>query len=162
MTATLNFQSKQNMNCVDDRRRNIPAKLSFEWTTFIQIYSTGVVRVLTVVSWAFYFRIDVCNLCKLLFQTQFLSNYPTIIIICITIFLRFTTNASSMKMNLVTIFWHVTKLLKWSRHYIEIRQGQCCNYIWVTGTCYYNIKSNWIHSYKFFLMSSMSKNQYFQ
>ena len=28
----------------------------------------------------FYYRLDVCNLCKLLFQTQFLSNYPTIII----------------------------------------------------------------------------------
>ena len=28
----------------------------------------------------FYYRLDVCNLCKLLFQTQFLYNYPTIII----------------------------------------------------------------------------------
>ena len=51
-----------------------------QWTTFTKIYSTGVARVLTVVSGAFYYRIDVCNLCKLLFQTQFLSNYPTIII----------------------------------------------------------------------------------
>ena len=47
---------------------------------FTQIYSTGVARVPTVVSAAFYYRLDVCNLCKLLFQTQFLSNYPTIII----------------------------------------------------------------------------------
>jgi hypothetical protein len=31
-------------------------------------------------SGAFYYRLDVCNLCKLLFQTQSLSNYPTIII----------------------------------------------------------------------------------
>jgi hypothetical protein len=31
---------------------------------------------------AFYYRLDVCTgLCKLLFQTQFLSNYPTIIIL---------------------------------------------------------------------------------
>jgi hypothetical protein len=37
-------------------------------------------RVPTVVSAAFYYRLDVCNLCKLIFQTQFLSNYPTIII----------------------------------------------------------------------------------
>jgi hypothetical protein len=66
------------------------------------------------------FRIDVCHLYKLLFQTQFLSNYPTIIIICITIFLKFTINASSMKMNLVTICWNVTKLLKWSRHCVEL------------------------------------------
>ena len=36
-------------------------------------------RVPTVVSGAFYYRLDVCNLCKLL-QTQFLSNYPTIIL----------------------------------------------------------------------------------
>ena len=36
---------------------------------------TGVARVPTVVSGAFYYRLDVCNLCKLLFQTQFLSNY---------------------------------------------------------------------------------------
>ena len=111
----------------------------YKWTTFINIYSTGVTRVLTVVSWAFYFRTDVCNLCKLLFQTQFLFNYPTIIIICIEIFIKLTINASSMKMNLVTICRHVTKLLKWSRHYVEIRQGQRnerCNHIWVTGTCY--------------------------
>jgi hypothetical protein len=29
-------------------------------------------RVPTVVSEGFYYRLDVCNLCKLLFQTQFL------------------------------------------------------------------------------------------
>ena len=51
-----------------------------EWRTFTQIYSTGVARVPTVVSGAFYYCLEVCNLCKLLFQTQFLSNYPTIII----------------------------------------------------------------------------------
>jgi hypothetical protein len=54
-----------------------------QWRPFTQIYSTGVARVPTVVSGAFYYRLDVCNLCnlcKLLFQTQFLSNYPTIII----------------------------------------------------------------------------------
>ena len=54
-----------------------------QWGPFTQIYSTGVARVPTVVSGAFYYRLDVCNLCnlcKLLFQTQFLSNYPTIII----------------------------------------------------------------------------------
>ena len=51
-----------------------------QWRTFTQIYSTGVSRVPTVVSGAFFFyRLDVCNLCKLLFQRQFLSNYPTII-----------------------------------------------------------------------------------
>ena len=44
------------------------------------IHPTGVARVPTVVSGAFYYRLDVCNLCTLLFQTQFLSNYPTIII----------------------------------------------------------------------------------
>ena len=120
-----------NFHCLDGM---IAGFTYMQWTTFIQIYSTGVARVLTMVSWAFYFRIDVCNLCKLLFQTQFLSNYPTIIFICITIFLKFTTNASSMKMNLVTICWHVTKLLKWSLHYVERRQGQRCNPIWVTGT----------------------------
>ena len=49
-----------------------------EWRPFTQIYSTGVARVPTVVSGAFYYRLDVCNLCKLLFQTPF--NYPTIII----------------------------------------------------------------------------------
>ena len=26
--------------------------------------------------------------------------------------------------------------VKWSRHYVEIRQGQRCNHICVTGTCY--------------------------
>jgi hypothetical protein len=31
---------------------------------FTQIYSTGVARVPTVVSAAFYYRLDVCNLCK--------------------------------------------------------------------------------------------------
>ena len=51
-----------------------------QWRTFPQIYSTGVARVPTVVSGAFYYRLDVCNLCKLLFQTQFIFNYPTIII----------------------------------------------------------------------------------
>jgi hypothetical protein len=52
-----------------------------QWRTFTQIYSTCVSRVPTVVSGAFFFyRLDVCNLCKLLFQRQFLSNYPTIII----------------------------------------------------------------------------------
>jgi hypothetical protein len=51
-----------------------------QWRPFTQIYSTGVARVPTVVSGAFYYRLDVCNLCKLLFQTQFISNYPTIII----------------------------------------------------------------------------------
>ena len=52
---------------------------TYQWRPFNQIYSTGVARVPTVVSAAFYYRLDVCNLCKLLFQTQFLSNYPTII-----------------------------------------------------------------------------------
>jgi hypothetical protein len=51
-----------------------------EWRPFTQIYSTGVARVPTVVSGAFYYRLDVYNLRKLLLQTQFLSNYPTIII----------------------------------------------------------------------------------
>jgi hypothetical protein len=51
-------------------------------------YSTGVARVPTVVSEAFYYRLDVCNLCKLLFQTQFLSNYPTIIIYSSVLFQR--------------------------------------------------------------------------
>jgi hypothetical protein len=37
------------------------------------MYLIGIDTVLTVLSWAFYFCIDVCNLCKLLFQTQFLS-----------------------------------------------------------------------------------------
>ena len=54
--------------------------VTMQWRTFTQIYSTGVARVPTGVSGAFYYRLDVCNLCKLLFQTQFLSNYPTIII----------------------------------------------------------------------------------
>jgi hypothetical protein len=36
-----------------------------------------------VVSGAFYYRLDVYNLRKLLLQTQFLSNYPTIIILLI-------------------------------------------------------------------------------
>ena len=53
---------------------------NFIWRPFTQFYSTGVARVPMVVSGAFYYRLDVCNLCKLLFQTQFLSNYPTIII----------------------------------------------------------------------------------
>ena len=53
---------------------------ALEWRPFTKIYSTGIARVPTVVSRAFYYRLDVCNLCKLLFQTQFLSNYPTIII----------------------------------------------------------------------------------
>ena len=44
-----------------------------QWRPFTQIYSTGVARVPTVASGAFYYRLDVCNLCKLLFQTQFLS-----------------------------------------------------------------------------------------
>ena len=57
-----------------------PPLHSNKWRPFTQIYSTGVARVPTVVSGAFYYRLDVCNLCKLLFQTQFLSNYPTIII----------------------------------------------------------------------------------
>jgi hypothetical protein len=60
-------------------------------------------RVCRFIDFILEFRIDVCHLYKLLFQTQFLSNYPTIIIICITLFLKFTINASSMKMNLVTI-----------------------------------------------------------
>jgi hypothetical protein len=47
---------------------------------FAQIYSTGVARVPMVVSGRCYYRLDDCNLCRLLFQTQFLSNYPTIII----------------------------------------------------------------------------------
>ena len=36
-----------------------------KWITFIKIYATGVDT--------FYFRIDVCNLCNLLFQTQVLT-----------------------------------------------------------------------------------------
>ena len=51
-----------------------------EWTTFTKFYSTGVARVLTVAREAFYYRLYVCNQCKLLFQTQFLSN-PTMIIL---------------------------------------------------------------------------------
>ena len=51
-----------------------------QWRPFTQIYSTGVALIPTVVSGAFYYRLDVCNLRKLLLQTQFLSNYPTIII----------------------------------------------------------------------------------
>ena len=51
-----------------------------EWTTFTKFYSTGVVRVQTVAREAFYYRLYVCNQCKLLFQTQFLSN-PTMIIL---------------------------------------------------------------------------------
>jgi hypothetical protein len=45
-----------------------------KWRPFTQIYSTGVAQVPTVVSGAYYYRLDVYNLCKLLFQTQFLSN----------------------------------------------------------------------------------------
>ena len=77
-----------------------------------------------------------------LLQPRSLSNYPTIIIMCITIFLKFTINSSSMEMSLVTICWHFTKLLKRSRHYVEIRQWQRCNHIWVTGTCYHVITVN--------------------
>ena len=32
-----------------------------QWTPFTKFYSTGVARVLTVVSGAFYHRLDVCN-----------------------------------------------------------------------------------------------------
>ena len=32
-----------------------------QWTPFTKFYSTGVARVLTVVSGAFYHRVDVCN-----------------------------------------------------------------------------------------------------
>ena len=46
--------------------------LQVQWRPFTQIYSTGVARVPTVVSGALYYRLDVCKLCKLLFQTQFL------------------------------------------------------------------------------------------
>ena len=58
----------------DSHCRSIVLKtMDPQWKTFTQIYSTGVARVPTVVSCAFYSRLDVCNLCKLLFQTQFLS-----------------------------------------------------------------------------------------
>jgi hypothetical protein len=50
-------------------------QMTDQWRPFTHIYSTGVARVPTVVSGAFYYRLDVCNLCTLLFQTQFLSNY---------------------------------------------------------------------------------------
>ena len=36
-----------------------------KWTTFTKIYTAGVARVQTVVSGAFYYRLDVSNLCKL-------------------------------------------------------------------------------------------------
>ena len=56
-----------------------------------------------MVSGAFYYRLDVCNLRKLLLQTQFLSNYPAIIIPQVKSYLRhrhllLTVNAK-MKLN---------------------------------------------------------------
>ena len=38
---------------------------------YVQIYSTGVAQVLSVVSGAFYFRFDVCNQCTLLFKMAY-------------------------------------------------------------------------------------------
>ena len=104
---------------------------TIQWRTFTQIYSTGVARVPTVVSGAFYYRLDVCTgLCKLLFQTQFLSNYPTIIILYLYNNIPQVNNKCIISCN------HLTKLLKWSRHYVEIRQGQRCNQY---NTIQYNI-----------------------
>jgi hypothetical protein len=40
---------------------------------FVQIYSTGVVRVLSVVSGALYFRFDVCNQYTVLFKMAYHS-----------------------------------------------------------------------------------------
>ena len=99
---------------------------TIQWKTFTQIYSTGVDRVPTVVSGAFYYRLDVCTgLCKLLFQTQFLSNYPTIILLYLYNNIPQVNNKCIISCN------HLTKLLMWSRHYVEIRKGRRCNHIWV-------------------------------
>ena len=86
-----------------------------------------------MVSGAFYYRLDVCNLCKLLFQTQFLS---------IIILFYLYNNIPQVNNKCIISCNHLTKLLKWSRHYVEIRQGQRCNHIWVTDTCYYVITVN--------------------
>ena len=73
----------------------------------LPLYSTGVARVPMVVSGAFYYRLDGCTgLCKLLFQTQFLSNYPTIII------LYLYSNIPQVNNKCVISCNHLIKLLK--------------------------------------------------
>ena len=58
-------------------------------------------------SGAFYYRLDVCTgLCKLLFETQFLSNYPTIIILYLYSNILQVNNKCIISCN------HLTKLLK--------------------------------------------------
>jgi hypothetical protein len=58
-------------------------------------------------SGAFYYRLNVCTgLCKLLFETQFLSNYPTIIILYLYSNILQVNNKCIISCN------HLTKLLK--------------------------------------------------
>ena len=138
----LRTNNNVHMLTVQCERKNLICEIRYitrinQWRTFTQMYSTGVARVPTVVSGAFYYRLDVCTgLCKLLFQTQFLSNYPTIIIFYLYNNIPQVNNKCIISCN------HLTKLLMWSHHYVEIRQGQRCNHIWVTDTCYYVITVN--------------------
>ena len=80
----LRTNNNVHMLTVQCERENLICEIRYitrinQWRTFTQMYSTGVARVPTVVNGVLYYCLDVCNLCKLLFQRQFLSNYPTII-----------------------------------------------------------------------------------
>jgi hypothetical protein len=89
---------------------------ALEWRPFTKIYSTGIARVPTVVSRAFYYRLDVCNLCKLLFQTQFLSNYPTIIIFYLYNNTPQVNNKCIISCNhLLTCYAKVITSLRWNK-----------------------------------------------
>ena len=65
---------------------------------------------------AFYCRLDVCNLCTLLFQTQFLSNYPTIIIFHLYNNTPQVNNKCIISCNhLLTCYAKVITSLRWNK-----------------------------------------------